>query len=165
MVVLGYVVILSFQLLNASLSMLYKNVYPKAFSNDPDVIVETSSLFGMFFAYTVFDGAKAIGMALLRSTGRPKITVAGVAIAQFAVAFPLVLLLRSKLVGIWWGMTSAWACCSLLFFSIIFLSDWDVEVARAQREVQLGLMSRDPERSQDEESTEQTDDELINEQL
>lgn len=95
-VVLGYIIILSFQLLNGSLSMLYKHEYPKLFSNDLAVIQETASLFTMFFVYTVFDGLKAIGMALLRSTGRPTITVLGVFLAQVVIGFPLSFLLRKS---------------------------------------------------------------------
>lgn len=94
-VALGYVWILSLAVLSAVISWLCRNVYPLWFSNDPEVVAQTSQLFVMFAVYTVFDSAKCVGMGLLRATGRPTMCLLGVFLSQCVVGYPLAFLLRS----------------------------------------------------------------------
>ncbi len=152
--------------MNASLSLLYRDYYPWLFSNDPAVVKCTAGLFGMFFVYTLFDCMKAIGMASLRSTGRPTVTMIGVLLAQVIVGYPVSLLLRPSngVEGVWWGSTSAWGTCAIVFFVLLFFTDWENEVEKAQHQVKLGLLSRE-QQVEDRSSGSDIEDVVANEEL
>lgn len=58
---------------------------------------------------------------------------------------------------------TAWGACATVFLGLIFFSDWDAEVQRAQNQVKLGLLSRDTDREETLENS--TDEEMLNQQL
>lgn len=45
--------------------------------------------------------------------------------------------------GVWWGSTSAWIVCGVVFAGIVFFSDWEKEIERAHHGVMMGMKSTD----------------------
>ncbi len=125
------------------LALLYARALADLFSADAAVAATTAGVFGVLWAYGVADHAKCAGMALLRSTGRPRTTVATVLFSQAAVGYPAAWLAKDRwgVAGVWASITAAWAVASAVFAVVLLCTDWNREVQSAHAQLAIGLDS------------------------
>jgi Na+-driven multidrug efflux pump len=78
--------------------------------------------------YITLDSTKCITLNILRSTGRPSITVAGNIIVCLVVLLPggyyLGLQLQYGLMGLWTAMSAAWLVATVGYLWVIYQTDW-----------------------------------------
>lgn len=78
--------------------------------------------------YTIVDSTKCITLNVLRSTGRPSVTIAGNSIACICVLLPggywLSLHMKFGLVGLWVAMSAAWLLVTVFYYYLIQTADW-----------------------------------------
>ena len=136
-------VVLTYSVINGGLAILYARVYAEAMSVEEPVQSLTAKMFWILWIYGVFDHLKCVGMALLRSTGRPAITLYAVLGGMVVVGYPLAFGLKSVLglAGVWIGSTAAWVVASSMFVVVLLRTDWDHEVAQAQKQIEIGKNS------------------------
>lgn len=138
-VMLTYILLGLWGVLNGGLGMIYRNYWGALFSDDPDVISMTASLFPILWAYEIVDCLKCGGVSLLRGTGRPGPTMWGNALSLvvgFLMALFLGLYLGYGMPGIWWGLTISWGVASFLYILLLYRTDWDQEVINTAQELQ-----------------------------
>jgi MATE family multidrug resistance protein len=111
-------------------------LWGKVYTDDPKVLSLFSSSFYIMWVYTIVDVIKCVGISILRGCGRPEITVYGNFLACILFGFPLAVLFVFEfqwgLVGLWSAMCVAWLTCSLLYFTVIYKTDWNEEVEKAR---------------------------------
>lgn len=80
------------------------------------------------FVYTVVDSSKCIALNVLRSTGRPTITVIVNTFVCVVVMLPVGYYWGVScgfgLIGLWAGMSVAWLCATIIFCVIVIRTDW-----------------------------------------
>jgi Na+-driven multidrug efflux pump len=80
------------------------------------------------FAYTVVDATKCIALNVLRSTGRPSITVFVNTVACLCVMLPFGyywgVYCGYGLIGLWAGMSLAWFVATFICCGIVMRTDW-----------------------------------------
>jgi hypothetical protein len=81
--------------------------------------------------YCTVDSTKCITLNILRSTGRPGITVIGNVFACLAVMLPLGYYLGIErgfgLFGLWGAMSFAWFLATVAYFYVVVSTDWQVQ--------------------------------------
>jgi MATE family multidrug resistance protein len=134
---IAFVLALIYGILNGGLGMIYRDLLGLAFTDDEAVVAMISSMMGVMWIYGLVDAIKAIGMAVLRGSGRPVLTVYGNVLSCLVVGYPVALLLVLKfkmgMPGLWLGMSSAWLCASAIYVTIIAKTDWRAEVGKAMQ--------------------------------
>jgi len=100
--------------------------------------------------YITVDSTKCITLNILRSTGRPGVTVVGNVVACLCVMLPLGYLLALKwsygLAGLWFAMSAGWLVATCMYMYIVVTSDWQMLADEArQRNVHAadGVMMAD----------------------
>jgi MATE family multidrug resistance protein len=136
-----------YAVVQGGLALLLARAVAGLFSADAAVVDTTAGVFGVLWVYSVVDHAKCVGMALLRSTGRPRTTVFTVLLSQAAVGYPVAWLAKDRwgVAGIWAGIAACWAVASTVFALVLLCTDWDREVKSAQEQVAVGRDSSDVE--------------------
>jgi Na+-driven multidrug efflux pump len=81
------------------------------------------------FVYAVVDATKCIALNVLRSTGRPSITVFVNTVACLCVMLPFGyywggVYCGYGLMGLWAGMSLAWLVATIIFTWIVMRTDW-----------------------------------------
>jgi len=86
----------------------------------------------IMFVYCVVDSTKCVCLNILRSTGRPSITVFGNILACLAVMLPLGFFLavrcRLGIVGLWAAMSTAWLLATIVYFVILMRTNWKEQI-------------------------------------
>jgi len=89
----------------------------------------------ILWLYMTVDSTKCITLNILRSTGRPGITVVGNVVACLCVMLPggywLALKLRYGLIGLWFAMSIAWFVATCAYFYIVVSTDWQLQADEA----------------------------------
>jgi MATE family multidrug resistance protein len=117
--------------------------------------------------YITVDSTKCITLNILRSIGRPGITVVGNVISCVCVMLPLgyILSLRMKLglVGLWLSMSIAWLLATIVYLYILIKTDWQEQADHARdrnesasHKVTISL-SRESQNSNEEEDDDDDD--------
>lgn len=125
-------------LLSASLLLFVLRPYwGGIFSSDPAVQAEVYAKLPIMFVYVTIDSMKCVSLNVLRSTGRPQITMVGNILCCVCVMLPLgwywAITLRGGLTGVWGAMTVGWACATLLYLTVLFLTDWEEQARLAAK--------------------------------
>ena len=111
-------------------------LWGRVYTSDPTVLSLFSSSFYIMWLYTVLDVMKCVGISILRGCGRPEITVFGNFLACILFGFPLAFVFVFNfewgLVGLWGAMCVAWLTCSMLYFGVIYHTNWKEEVEKAR---------------------------------
>ena len=98
------------------------------YTDEPDVQAMIYQTLPIMLLYVTVDSTKCIVLNILRSTGRPGITVRGNIVACVFVMLPLgyVLSLRMQLglVGLWLAMSIAWLLATFVYLYIVLTTDW-----------------------------------------
>lgn len=134
---LGFGIAFVYGIVNGAMGLLYRDFLGKAFTEDQEVVKLISSVMYVMWLYGIVDAMKAVGMAVLRGSGRPKVTVYGNILACLMVGYPVALLLVLKghfgLNGLWFGMSTAWLTASITYGIIIGRTNWEQEVLNAAK--------------------------------
>jgi len=99
------------------------------FSNDSEVIGLVKKYMPIMLLYCVVDASKCITLNVLRSTGRPQITVIFNFLSCIVVLLPLgwylAIYLDFKLYGLWGSMSAAWGLCTIIYLYFIVKTKWE----------------------------------------
>ena len=83
----------------------------------------------IMFLYVFVDSTKCITLNILRSTGRPTITVMGNTLVCTFILLPigyyLAIIQKYGLTGLWLAMSAAWAVATVVYFYFVYHSDWE----------------------------------------
>ena len=140
---LCYALLGAYSVAQGGLALLGARALAGLFSEDAAVVATTAGVFGVLWLYSIVDHAKCAGMALLRSTGRPRTTVVTVLLSQAAVGYPLAWLAKDRwgVAGVWAGIAAAWTVAATVFAIVLARTDWECEVQAAQTQLRVGLAS------------------------
>ncbi len=106
-----------------------RNYWGNFFSNDSEVIGLVKKYMPIMLLYCIVDASKCITLNVLRSTGRPQITVIFNFVSCIVVLLPLgwylAIYLDFKLYGLWGSMSAAWGLCTLFYLYFILNTKWE----------------------------------------
>lgn len=132
---IAFMIALLYGILNGGLGLLYKDFLGMAFTEDKAVVKLISQMMLVMWLYGLVDAIKAVGMAILRGSGRPAVTVYGNILSCLIVGYPVALAMVFKggygMQGLWFGMSTAWFTASCIYGVIVARTDWNREVLRA----------------------------------
>ncbi|KAF1914582.1 mate-domain-containing protein [Ampelomyces quisqualis] len=117
-----------------------RNVLPKAFSNDPQVISIVSTVLPLLAVFQFCDSTTALANAILRGLGLQAIGGWANLFVYYVIAVPLALFLcfkkDLKLVGLWAGCAVGSSCITMLEGVYMYVYDWKraVDDARTREE-------------------------------
>ena len=110
--------------------------WARLYSSDREVLSLFEGMLPIFALYLFADYIKCVPVTMLRSTGRPQVTVIGNAIACFALMLPIGWLvtvhLRYGLYGEWLTMGLSWLVVALFFTGILLATNWEDQVEQAR---------------------------------
>jgi Na+-driven multidrug efflux pump len=105
------------------------------YTSDGDVQAMVYKTLPIMLLYITVDSTKCITLNILRSTGRPGITVVGNVFACLAVMLPLGYYLGIKLglglVGLWGAMSIAWLLATFVYFYVVVTTGWQEQCCEA----------------------------------
>ncbi|HVS02329.1 MAG TPA: MATE family efflux transporter [Thermoanaerobaculia bacterium] len=108
---------------SALLFVLGRNLLPRAFTPDPEVIAAAAVILPIAAAFQVFDGTQVVGAGVLRGMGQTRPAAAFNVVGYYALALPLAWWLAFPrgmgLTGIWWGLALGLATVALLLVAYI----------------------------------------------
>ncbi|EAT90474.1 hypothetical protein HBI56_049970 [Parastagonospora nodorum] len=117
-----------------------RNVLPKAFSTDPEVISIVSTVLPLLAVFQFCDSTTALANAILRGLGLQAIGGWANLFVYYVIAVPLALFLcfkqDMKLVGLWAGCAVGSSCITLSEGVYMYLYDWKraIDDAREREE-------------------------------
>ncbi|CAE7030809.1 hypothetical protein CFE70_004287 [Pyrenophora teres f. teres 0-1] len=115
---------------------LFRNILPRAFTSDPQVVDIVATVLPLLAAFQFADSTTALVNALLRGLGKQSIGGWCNLGVYYGVAVPLALALCFwrdwKLVGLWAGCAVGSACITVTEGVYIWFYDWDKAVVDAR---------------------------------
>ncbi|KAH8731676.1 mate-domain-containing protein [Phaeosphaeriaceae sp. PMI808] len=118
----------------------FRNLLPKAFSTDPEVISIVSTVLPLLAVFQFCDSTTALANAILRGLGLQAIGGCANLFVYYIIAVPLALFLcfskDLKLVGLWAGCAVGSLCITMSEGIYIYCYDWNkaIEDAKAREE-------------------------------
>lgn len=125
-------------LLGASMLLfVLRPVWGSIFTSDPEVQKEVYAKMPIMFVYITVDSMKCIALNVLRSTGRPHITMVGNIFCCAAIMLPLgwywAITLGYGLMGVWGAMSVGWATATFVYLTVLFCTDWEEQARQAAK--------------------------------
>ncbi|KAF2828074.1 MATE efflux family protein [Ophiobolus disseminans] len=117
-----------------------RNVLPKAFSTDPEVISIVSTVLPLLAVFQFCDSTTALANAILRGLGLQAIGGWANLFVYYVIAVPLALFLcfpkDLKLVGLWAGCAVGSSCITMSEGIYMYMYDWKraIEASREREE-------------------------------
>lgn len=117
--------------LSVSLFMFFigRHFWGSLFTHDQSVIQEIYDTAPIFSIYLFVDCPKCITLNVLRSIGRPAVTVFGNIFVMGCIIFPCSyyfgIVLNYGINGIWGSMATAWASAAIVYFIVLYRTDWN----------------------------------------
>lgn len=138
MITLGICYDMCIGLFGASMLLFVLRPYWGAiFSSDPDVQDEVYAKMPIMFVYITVDSMKCSALNILRSTGRPQITMVGNIFCCAGIMLPLgwywAITMQYGLFGVWGAMSVGWFSATLLYLTILYRTDWDEQAQLAAK--------------------------------
>ncbi|KAL6706080.1 hypothetical protein ACN47E_006182 [Coniothyrium glycines] len=113
-----------------------RNVLPKAFTSDPEVVSIVATVLPLLAAFQFADSTTALVNALLRGLGKQKVGGWCNLFVYYVIAVPLALFLcftkDLKLVGLWAGCAVGSSCITITEGIYCWLFDWRKAVEEAE---------------------------------
>ena len=107
------------------------------YTSDKEVQREVYEKMPIMFVYITVDSMKCITLNVLRSTGRPHITMMGNIVCCVCIMLPLgwylAITLHFGLFGVWGAMSVGWSVATLVYAVILYHTDWEVQAKEAAR--------------------------------
>ncbi|RBL92816.1 MATE family efflux transporter [Chitinophaga flava] len=104
----------------ALMFMMFKNLLPAMYINDPQVIHIAAGLLVIAAFFQLFDGTQVVGLGVLRGLGDVRMPTFITLLAYWGIGIPLGYLLGIKLElgveGIWWALLLGLLVASVLLF-------------------------------------------------
>ncbi len=155
MVRLGLVVDLVWGVaVGALLVTVLRPVWGSVFSRDRAVQQLVFSALPIMFFYLSVDSTKCIALNVLRSCGRPQVTVVGNSFVCVFVMLPLGYLLAIRydygLTGLWFSMSVAWLLATVYYMYVVLNTDWDEQARLAAERIKVSEASVDSSKIVDE---------------
>ena len=129
MVTLGMWIDVLLGLLAGLFLLALRDFWGGFFSSDAEVIGLVKKYMPIMLLYCVVDASKCITLNVLRSTGRPQITVLFNFVSCVVVLLPLgwflAIYLDFKLYGLWGSMSAAWGICTFIYLYFIVNTKWE----------------------------------------
>ncbi|WP_212001965.1 MATE family efflux transporter [Chitinophaga sp. HK235] len=104
----------------ALMFMLFKNLLPAMYINDPQVIHIAAGLLVIAAFFQLFDGTQVVGLGVLRGLGDVRMPTFITLLAYWGIGIPLGYVLGIKLElgveGIWWALLLGLLVASVLLF-------------------------------------------------
>ena len=109
------------------------------FTSDVEVQLEVYEKLPIMFVYITVDSMKCIALNVLRSTGRPQVTMFGNIFCCIAIMLPLgwywAIVLQYGLWGVWGAMSIGWLCATVVYVTVLMLTDWEAQAKEASRRI------------------------------
>ena len=119
-------------LAGALLLFVLRPFWGSIFTVNAEVMAMTFSCMPIMFIYLFVDSTKCVTLTILRSTGRPTITVVGNTFACLVIMLPLGwwLALRDGqgIIGLWLAMSVAWFVATVLYLVTVYRTDWKTQI-------------------------------------
>lgn len=117
-----------------------RSQFGRLFSDDPDVVALVAHVLPYVAAFQIFDGwAQSCG-GVLRGMGKQKIGAGVNLVAYYVLALPVGIWLAFRtelgLAGLWIGQCGALFLVGVGEYVLVFLTDWEVEVKRAEKRME-----------------------------
>ena len=113
--------------------------WARLYSSDREVLSLFEGMLPIFALYLVGDNMMCVTVTMLRSTGRPQVTVIGNAIACFALMLPIGWLvtvhLRYGLYGEWLTMGLSWLGSAFVYAGVLLATNWEDQVEQARQRI------------------------------
>jgi MATE family multidrug resistance protein len=117
---------------------LLRPFWGSIFTDDNDVKLLVYRTMPMMALYAVVDSTKCVTLNVLRSTGRPQITVWGNSVSCVCIMLPLGYLLAIKfkygLPGLWFALSTAWFLITVVYTYVVLTSDWRNQIILMKEE-------------------------------
>lgn len=117
---------------------LLRPFWGSVFTDDNDVKLLVYGTMPMMALYAIVDSTKCVTLTVLRSTGRPQITVWGNSISCVCIMLPLGYLLAIKfefgLPGLWFALSIAWFLATIVYTYVLLTSDWSTQIVLMKNE-------------------------------
>jgi MATE family multidrug resistance protein len=121
--------------MGAVLVTVLRPFWGSIFSSDEDVQALIYKSLPIMFFYLSVDSTKCIALNVLRSCGRPQVTVVGNSFVCVFVMLPLGYLLSNTydygLTGLWFSMSIAWLLATVYYMYVVLNTDWNEEAKLA----------------------------------
>jgi Na+-driven multidrug efflux pump len=113
------------------------------FSSDPSVQAEVYDKMPIMFVYITVDSMKCITLNILRSTGRPQVTMVGNIFCCACIMLPLGWYLAITcgygLWGVWGAMSVGWLSATLVYMTVLWFTDWEFQAKEAARRIAVAV--------------------------
>lgn len=125
-----YVVICYSTIVCGLFTMIMNNEWPHVFTNDMSLIIYTGQSMSVLWLYGILDSTKTILVAVLRSIGRPGLTVISNTVSCLCICYPLAIQLMFinqqsyGIVGWWLSLTVAWLINTIIYTTFLYRLDW-----------------------------------------
>lgn len=117
-----------------------RNILPKAFTSDPEVVQIVATVLPLLAAFQFADSTTALVNAILRGLGKQKIGGWCNLFVYYVIAVPLALLLcfprDLKLVGLWAGCAVGSSCITISEGIYLKFYNWEKAVEDAKDRVE-----------------------------
>jgi MATE family multidrug resistance protein len=131
-------------LAGAILLFALRPIWGIIYTDDPQVRESVYACMPVMFVYTVVDATKCVCLNILRSTGRPAITVYGNIIVCLFVMLPVgymaALKLGGGIVGLWLAMSLAWLLATVVYLVVLMKTDWEKQSIIASGDAKKALV-------------------------
>jgi Na+-driven multidrug efflux pump len=118
------------------LVLILRPYWGPLYTNDEHVRRMVFENLPIMLLYTTVDSTKCITLNVLRSTGRPGITVVGNVVACLCVMLPLgyyLVVQRAYGVrGLWFAMSMAWLIATIYYLFVVVTTDWQSQADLAR---------------------------------
>ena len=122
-------------IINMMILLLFRNVLPRLFTTDVDIIQQAGQLLLISAMYQFPDAIFACTQGIFRGSGRRALSAKFNFIAFYIIGLPLGYFLGITLdfgvVGLWLGMTLGLICVAIAGAIVIIRSDWEQLAAEA----------------------------------
>eukprot|EP01080_Neovahlkampfia_damariscottae_P008615 gene8615-562_t len=141
-----------FMAFNALIILVFRNLIPRIFTSDEDVIKITADAFFVVVGFQLFDGFQGVCSGVLRGLGKQTIGALFMFVSFYVLGIPVAIffafVLKWNVVGLWSGLTVGLMSVAGFFGAyIIFFINWEKEVELAQKRVGIEetVKSENPE--------------------
>ncbi|KAK5660305.1 hypothetical protein OQA88_12845 [Cercophora sp. LCS_1] len=123
-------------LFNATMLFTFRYQIPRLFTPDPEVIEIVAQVMPVVSIMQLFDGMAAVSHGLLRGIGRQEFGGYASLVVYYLIALPISFGvgfgLGWGLKGFWFGVTIGLLLVSLVEYTFVWLSDWNLIVKEAE---------------------------------
>ncbi len=118
------------------LVLVLRPYWGRLYTDVEDVRMMVSACLPIMMFYITVDSTKCITLNVLRSTGRPGVTVIGNVVACLCVMLPLGYYLALRmgygLVGLWFAMSMTWVMATFGYLYVVVFTDWQQQADLAR---------------------------------